>query len=324
MNKGFSADAAAELLSGNATNAFFYSCFLLAYADGALSEIEMDRIKSFASTFGLDDAQLETAHDWARTYLVSSLAKELKNQTLVREIAAHLGMSTAQIDAALLEKTKMGIVTRLYNLWRGFLSVFVGNLEEKHPEIAYENAINGMTEKYTKLKSAAAGLIKHRTKLEARIKKAESETQDLTAQVEMAVARGEDEVALLLIEKQEAVQTELDTAKADLVQAAKDAESAKASLNAIRGEIDKLKNERDRVVAQIKDAEARKQIQEQLDGLSVDDDVKALDNVREYADRVRAEVKIGDELQEDSLEGKLSEIRAATTTSRAQAKLAAP
>lgn len=217
----------------------------------------------------------------------------------------------------------MGIVTRLYNLWRGFLSVFVGNLEEKHPEIAYENAINGMTEKYTKLKSAAAGLIKHRTKLEARIKKAESETQDLTAQVEMAVARGEDEVALLLIEKQEAVQTELDTAKADLVQAAKDAESAKASLNAIRGEIDKLKNERDRVVAQIKDAEARKQIQEQLDGLSVDDDVKALDNVREYADRVRAEVKIGDELQEDSLEGKLSEIRAATTTSRAQAKLAA-
>ena len=217
----------------------------------------------------------------------------------------------------------MGIVTRLYNLWRGFLSVFVGNLEEKHPEIAYENAINGMTEKYTKLKSAAAGLIKHRSKLEARIKKAEAETQDLTAQVEMAVARGEDEVALLLIEKQEAVQTELDTAKADLIQAAKDAESAKGSLNAIRGEIDKLKNERDRVVAQIKDAEARKQIQEQLDGLSVDDDVKALDNVREYADRVRAEVKIGDELQEDSLEGKLSEIKAATTTSRAQAKLAA-
>ena len=102
MKKGFSAATAAELLSGKATNAFFYSCFLLAYADGALSEIEMQRIKSFAATFGLDDTQLEAAHDWARTYLVSALAKELKNQTLVREIAAHLGMSTAQIDAALL------------------------------------------------------------------------------------------------------------------------------------------------------------------------------------------------------------------------------
>ena len=55
----------------------------------------------------------------------------------------------------------------------------------------------------------------------------------------------------------------------------------------------------------------------------MDDDVKALDNVREYAERVRAEVQIGDELQDSSLEGKLKEIKAATTSSRAQAKLAA-
>ena len=116
---------------------------------------------------------------------------------------------------------------------------------------------------------------------------------------------------------------DLDAAKADLEQAAKDAESAKDSLNGIRVEIEKLKTERDRVVAQIKDAEARKQIQDQLDGLSVDDDVKALDNVREYADRVRAEVQIGDEINENSLEGKLKEIKEATTSSRAQAKLAA-
>lgn len=217
----------------------------------------------------------------------------------------------------------MGLLTRLYNLWRGFLSVFVGNLEEKHPEIAYENAINSMTEKYAKLKSAAAGLIKNRTKLESRIKKAETELADLAMQIEVAVDQNEDEVAVLLLEKQESVQTDLTAAKADLEQAAKDAESAKESLNSIRVEIDKLKTERDRVVAQIKDAEARKQIQGQLDGLSVDDDVKALDNVREYAERVRAEVQIGDELQDSSLEGKLKEIKAATTSSRAQAKLAA-
>ena len=217
----------------------------------------------------------------------------------------------------------MGLMSRLYNLWRGFLSIFVGNLEEKHPEIAYENAINSMTEKYAKLKSAAAGLIKNRTKLESRIKNAESELGELAMQIDVAVDRNEDEVAVLLIEKQEAVQGDLDAARADLEQAARDAESAKDSLNSIRAEIDKLKTERDRVVAQIKDAEARKQIQDQLDGLSIDDDVKALDNVREYADKVRAEVQIGDEMKESSLEGKLNEIKAATSSSRAQAKLAA-
>ena len=217
----------------------------------------------------------------------------------------------------------MGLLSRIYNLWTGFLSIFVGNLETKRPEIAYENAINSMTEKYAKLKSAAAGLIKNRTKLESRIQADESELAELQMQIDVAVDRGEDEVAVLLLEKQEAVQTDLEAARADLAQAARDAESAKESLNGIRVEIDKLKTERDRVVAQINDATARKQIQEQLDGLSIDDDVKALENVREYAERVRAEVQIGDEIKESSLEGKLADIRAATTSTRAQAKLAA-
>ena len=217
----------------------------------------------------------------------------------------------------------MGFISRIYNLWKGFLSIFVGRMEEKHPEIAYENAINGMTEKYSKLKSAAAGLIKHRAKLEAKIQKASKELEETSLQVQVAVDNGDDEVAMILLTKQEELETELGDAKSDLAQAAKDAESAKDSLRAVKAEIEKLKRERDKTVAKIKDAEARKQIQEQLEGLSVDDEVKALDNVREYAERVSAEVQIGDELREDSLEGKLEAIRKETGSARAKAKLAA-
>ena len=217
----------------------------------------------------------------------------------------------------------MGFFSRLYNLWKGFLSVFIGRMEEKHPEIAYENAINGMTEKYAKLKSAAAGLIKHRAKLEAKIKKCETELGDIELQIEVAVDKGEDEIAMLLLEKQEGLQNEMRDAQSDLGQAAKDAESAKDSLRAVKAEIEKLKTEKDKTVAKIKDAEARKQIQESLEGLSVDDDLKALENVREYADRVSAEVRIGDELAEDSLEGKLADIRKETTNARAKARLEA-
>ena len=217
----------------------------------------------------------------------------------------------------------MGFFQRLYNLWTGFLSIFIGRLEEKHPEIAYENAINNMTEKYAKLKSAAAGLIKQRAKLEARIKKTEDELKDILLHVEVAVDKGEDEMAMVLLEKQEELQALLDNDKAELAQAARDAESAKDSLRGVKSEIEKLKREKDKVVAKIKDAEARKHIQEQLDGLSVDDDVKALDNVREYAERVSAEVQIGDELKEDSLEGKLAAIKKETTSVKARARLEA-
>ena len=215
----------------------------------------------------------------------------------------------------------MGIFTRLYNLWSGFLSVFVGRMEEKHPEIAYENAINNMTEKYAKLKTAAAGLIKHRAQLEARIQKTDQELGEIKYDVQAAVESGEDELALTLLERQEELQAHLTEFSRDLDQAAKDAEAAKTSLRDIQSEIEKLKRERDRTVAQINDAEARKQINEQLDGLSVDDDIKALGNVREYADRVRAEASIGTELKEESLEGKLSVIRQKSGSSRARAKL---
>ncbi|MEE2788156.1 MAG: PspA/IM30 family protein [Myxococcota bacterium] len=217
----------------------------------------------------------------------------------------------------------MGFFSRIYNLWKGFLSVFIGRMEEKHPEIAYENAINSMTEKYAKLKSAAAGLIKHRAKLEAKIKKCETELSDMELQIEVAVEKGDDEIAMILLQKQEELQTELREAQGQLTQAANDAESAKESLRAVKSEIDKLKTEKDKTVAKIKDAEARKQIQESLEGLTVDDDLKALENVREYADRVSAEVKIGDELAEDSLEGKLADIRKETTNARAKARLEA-
>ena len=217
----------------------------------------------------------------------------------------------------------MGFVNRVYNLWKGFLSLFVGRMEEKHPEIAYENAITSMTEKYAKLKSAAAGLIKHRAKLEALIQKGRAELEQIALDVNTAVDAGEDEIAMVLLEKQEEVEANLAENERDLQQAAKDADSAKNSLRQIKVEIDKLKRERDKVTAQIKDAEARKHIQEQLDGLSVDDDLKALENVREYADKVRAEVQIGDELKEDSIDGKLAAIRAQSGSAKAKMRLAA-
>ena len=41
----------------------------------------------------------------------------------------------------------MGLISRIRNLWRGFLSLWISGIEKEHPEIAYENAINSMVVK---------------------------------------------------------------------------------------------------------------------------------------------------------------------------------
>jgi len=56
----------------------------------------------------------------------------------------------------------VGLVGRLANLWRGFLSIWISDVEKAHPEIAYENAINSMIAKFTKLKTATAAIIRRR------------------------------------------------------------------------------------------------------------------------------------------------------------------
>ena len=63
----------------------------------------------------------------------------------------------------------MGLVSRLGNLWRGFLSLWISDIEKEHPEIAYENAINSMVAKYSKLKTATAAIIRRREDLDERV-----------------------------------------------------------------------------------------------------------------------------------------------------------
>ena len=70
-----------------------------------------------------------------------------------------------------------------------------------------------------------------------------------------------------------------------------------------------LKREKEQMLAKKANAEARIQIQETLDGLSTDADVKALDNVREHISKLQAEADIGSEIQGESLDAKLAKMK---------------
>ena len=62
-----------------------------------------------------------------------------------------------------------GFFRRLSNLWKGFVSLWIADIEKEHPEIAYENAINSMIEKYSMLKKATAAIIRRREELSERL-----------------------------------------------------------------------------------------------------------------------------------------------------------
>jgi phage shock protein A len=203
----------------------------------------------------------------------------------------------------------VGLFPRLRNLWKGFLSIWISDIEKDHPEIAYENAINSMVEKYSKLKNATAAIIKRREDVDERLKKATRDLAQTEAELGAAVETNQDDLAVILIQKKNQLEQEVAEMKGDLDTASKDADSAKSSLLQVQAEIKKLKAERDVMLARMQSAQARLKIQEQLDGLSVDAEVKALDNVREHIKTTVAAANLGKELSETSLDARLAALK---------------
>lgn len=213
--------------------------------------------------------------------------------------------------------------SRLANLWKGFLSLFVSNLEKENPEAVYEAAINARKEQYKKLKGAVSGIIVLRNKLAADLEEKERRLHEVDAQITTAVETGEDEAALVLLQQKEELQARIGELSRDLDKARAEAENAKASILSFQGEIEKLEREKLTMLARRENAQARIQIQESLSGLSVQADLKALDTVREDIHKMQAEADVSAELGESSIESKLDRIRAQTGQSAAKQKLEA-
>lgn len=212
------------------------------------------------------------------------------------------------------------IVSRLWNLWTGFVALWVTDIEKEHPEIAYQNSIASMTEKYSKLKQASGRIIARRLDLESQVQTAKAELAKVAAQLNAALATNQDDLALVLIQKKNALDEGIQGLDADFAEADKDAEEAKASLLDMKSEIDRLKAEKDRMIAKFQSAQARLHIQESLDGLSIDAEVQALAGVREHIKGRVAEAKLGSELRESDLDQRLKSLNrsAGAVTARAQ------
>ena len=216
-----------------------------------------------------------------------------------------------------------GFFDRLGNLWSGFWSLWIGGAEKKNPEAVYEAAINERVRQYKQLKKAVSNIIYLRNKITKELEDKQKELREITQQIPIAVDEGEDEVALHLIEKKDTLTGEIEQLQADLEKTASEAEEAKNSLVAFQAEIDKLKKEKEAMLARKENAQARIKIQETLSGMSTDADIKALENVREHIGKMQAQADMGAELGDSSLDSKLKKIKAKASTSAAREQLEA-
>lgn len=215
------------------------------------------------------------------------------------------------------------IFARLSNLWTGFIALWVSDVEKAHPDIAYQNAINSMVEKYAKLKSTTGAIIARRQDITGRLEAKERELAGVAADLETALATNQDDLAVVLIQKKNLLEASITELRAEAAQAVADADNAKDSLMQVKAEIEKLKAEKDTMLAKMQSAQARIMIQGQLDGLSVDAEVQALGAVRDHIKSQVAQADLGAELQNSDLDVRLNKLRQSSGAVTAKAQLEA-
>src|SRR5215469_5254012 len=211
---------------------------------------------------------------------------------------------------------------RFFNLIGGKCRRWMRMREASDPESVYEAAITGRIRRYQQLKTAAAGVIYLRSKLENELKQKTVEMREVEEQIGQAADLDEDQCALLLIQRKQVLAADCQRLRDELNELTREADEAKKNLMGFKGEIDQLKAEKVRMLARLKNAQARVRIQHALEQLSSEDDVRALEDVRESIQRTLAEAGVNRELASSELDEKLEQIRRRNAEAKAQAELA--
>jgi phage shock protein A len=201
--------------------------------------------------------------------------------------------------------------TRFAYLVRAMFGGWVRRTERRNPTAVYEQAIEDRTRQYRELKEAVAGILYMRNKLEAEIHERRIEVARVESDVRSAVGRGQDDLSLSLIEHKQRLGEELERAERELDAVRREADEAKGNLLRFREELRSLAREKGRMLATLASAVARRRLSEALDGLSVDADVRALEDVREQIARIATEGQLDRELTgaDDEMRVRLRAIR---------------
>ena len=217
----------------------------------------------------------------------------------------------------------MSIFSRIANFFSGLLYSIIGKAEENNPEIAYEAAIQSKIRKQAELKNAVSSIIHLRNTTEAELTDKKDKLEEVDAMLETALDDGDDESAVTLLEHKEELENSIGRLELDFANIEKQAEEAMDALNQFREEIKKLKREKDEMIARDRVAATQSQIAEQLDGLSLDADIQALQKARDGINTRIAKADVDRELRNNSIENKLDKIKQRSGSTKAKKQLEA-
>lgn len=222
----------------------------------------------------------------------------------------------------------MGLLSRMGALVRGFFGLFVGGLEEKNPELLFED-IKQQIDKARK--QAEQQIIEIQTNAEMikiEMKNAEKNLTAIRARVEAAQRQGDQDILVELLMQEEEYQTVYETHKATYDAAMNDVARIREDYKIFESEMNSKLNELKTLKSQAKMAQLRENINsvnaKYTSSNNAVGSVNAnMDRARELVNKKTARANAVESLNDNNMDMKLKRLDMDSARDRAKARAAA-
>ena len=222
--------------------------------------------------------------------------------------------------------------------WNYLVALFTGKFNEAaDPKVQLDQAILEAQEQHRKLKEQAANVIANQKQTEMRLNRSMEELEKVTRSARQAVLMAEDATKKGDAKKAQeytaaaesfanrliSIEHEVENLKALSLQSAQAADQAKSAVQQNSTALQKKLAERQQLMGQLDQAKMQEQMNSAMASLSeqVGQDTQSFDEVRDKIEKRYAQAKGAQELQGESIEGRMLEIEQAALNTEAQARL---
>lgn len=203
----------------------------------------------------------------------------------------------------------MRLLSAFANLWRGFVSIFIGDLAMANPRATYEGIIQKRKTRLRELTDLAGSMLARRNKLRTELAACEEAFKRNTRELQAAIATKNKAVGPLLTQQKTQLEARRERLQADLTKAEADAQRVKLDLERAQRDVIALKQEMTENIAKLRSAQLRRELQDLRDGLSTEGDSQSLEALREGIDRQVGAADLRDELADTDVEHQLEAVR---------------
>jgi phage shock protein A len=222
--------------------------------------------------------------------------------------------------------------------WKYMTAKLSGRFEEAaDPKVQLEQAITEAQEQHRRLTEQAANVIAHQKQTQMRLERAQEDlrkvpenarqalmlTDESTRKGDTAKSGEYQQAAESFANRMIALEREVESLKAMLLESTKNADNAKAAVAQNSSALQKKLSERQRLLSQLDQAKMQEQMNKAMNDLSatVGEDVPTFEQIREKIEARAAKAQGMADLTTSSVESRMLEVEQAQMNAEAQARL---